>query len=356
MTEKRWHPWGVFLLLAACLEAVGQEAPVISAKPLSPAAGRTLALQQVWRITDEEGKFYFKFPYVLAAAANGDVFIKDEKQLLRFGPDGRFVKNLYKEGQGPGEISKAFNFSLAGDLLLIRDYGNRRFFTMDLDGVSQDRLDEKIGRSNPLGMRADGYLVVDYEEPPAEEHTGKLMATFQHVSWVSRDGKVKKTIHTFSHRCFLYPTGGMQWDANIHTLSDDGRYLVGCHASDYLIEVVDLAADGRLRVFGRKFPHVKHIPGALEKKEAQQYRTPIREYEWDVRDLFADFDAIWVKTSASDQAKGDLFDVFDYQGRYLDSFFLGPGRMLLKVRGRDVYILEQNADETLAVVRYRRPD
>jgi hypothetical protein len=356
MAQRRTHPWSVGLVLAVCLGFAGQKAPVISVKPLAFAAGRILALQQVWRISDEAGGYYFKRPSNLAVTSKGHLFIKDEKQLLHFDPDGRFVKNLYKEGQGPGEISKNFNFSLAGNLLLIRDYGNRRFITLNLDGLFQDRLDEKISRSNPLGMRADGYLVMDYERPPAEEQTGKLMATFQHISMVSRDGKVKKRIHTFSSRWFLAPTGGIQWDADIYTLSDDGRYLVGCHASDYVIEVVDLAAGGRLRVFGRKYSRIKHTPGVLEKEQAQQFNAPIHEYEWAIRDLFAEAGGIWVKTSATDPAKGDLFDVFDYQGRYLDSFYLGIGRTLMNVRGRDVYTLEKTPEETFVIAKYRRLD
>jgi hypothetical protein len=63
--------------------------------PLAKNAGRILQLKEIWRINDGSGDFYFKHPSGLEIAPNGCLFLKDEKQILRFGPDGKFQKNLY---------------------------------------------------------------------------------------------------------------------------------------------------------------------------------------------------------------------------------------------------------------------
>lgn len=77
-------------------------------KPLRKDAGRVLKLKEVWRITDEGGQFYFRYPEDLKISSDGHIFYADEKELLKFSPDGKFIKNLYKKGQGP-EKSKAIS-------------------------------------------------------------------------------------------------------------------------------------------------------------------------------------------------------------------------------------------------------
>lgn len=74
-------------------------------KPLSKNAGRVLKLQEVLRITDESGDFYFKYPRDFMVAYDGSIFFRDDEQILKFSPEGNFISNFFKKGQGPGEIS-----------------------------------------------------------------------------------------------------------------------------------------------------------------------------------------------------------------------------------------------------------
>ena len=71
-----------------------------SEKSLSKNAGRVLRLQEVFRITDESDDFYFKAPHSLKVNSEGNFFIIDENQILKFSADGRFFKNLFKKGGG----------------------------------------------------------------------------------------------------------------------------------------------------------------------------------------------------------------------------------------------------------------
>jgi hypothetical protein len=71
------------------------------AKPSAKDAGRVLQLTEVWRISDESGEFYFKYPRELKIADDGTIFLADAEQFLKFSADGKFLGNLYRKGQGP---------------------------------------------------------------------------------------------------------------------------------------------------------------------------------------------------------------------------------------------------------------
>ena len=125
-------------------------------KPLAKNAVRVLELKEVWRITDESAPFYFRHPYRLFLAPDGSVFLEDVEELLKFSADGKFLKNLFKKGQGPGEIGNNFTYLLAGDELYVKDYGQRRIFRMDLDGNYLGQFDAAMSRNTLLGVRRDG--------------------------------------------------------------------------------------------------------------------------------------------------------------------------------------------------------
>ena len=137
-----------------------------------------------------------------------------------------------------------------------------------------------------------------------------------------------------------------QWDLNFEALSDDGKILFGSHSREYLIEVIDLDKPEHVVRFRRAYPRVKHIE---EKWEAnfRKRGLPDIEYESDILELHANRDRLWLKTSIADSRKGNLFDVFDFTGRYTDCFYLGSGRTLLKVQGDEIFVTEKNADESI---------
>ncbi|MGD8277162.1 MAG: 6-bladed beta-propeller [Gemmatimonadota bacterium] len=56
-------------------------------------------------------------------------------QLRWFDADGRFVRNAGGQGEGPGEFSRLFGLSLAGDVLLAHDYTLARVTRFDTAGT-----------------------------------------------------------------------------------------------------------------------------------------------------------------------------------------------------------------------------
>ena len=77
------------------------------------------------------------------------------------------------------------------------------------------------------------------------------------------------------------------------------------------------------------------------------------EYEPDIKKLCGEADRLWVETSTDDKMNGPLIDVFDKDGRFVDSFYLGAGRTLMAVQEGFLFTQEKSEDGTISLVKYR---
>jgi hypothetical protein len=345
---------GVLLaLLAVTAIAFGQviENP---AKPLAKNAGRILQLTEEWKIADNGGEFFFKYPNNLQIAEDGSIFVADADQLLKFSQEGKFQKNIYKKGQGPGEIGDDFTYYIHGRDLFIQDMNSQRLWRADFDGIFQEQFNLKNkDYSGFLGVLPDGFLFLKSVWPPPSERTGKLMEIIHTVALVARDGSERRDVATFKPRRFLPPQGAMAWDSSIIVPSPDAKLLYAFNSRDYLIEVVDLATGAVVKRFKRIYPKVPYVERGWEPEFRNKYGAPKIEYEIDVNNLYPVGQHLWVETSTDDRTKGRLIDDFDEDGHFLDSFFLGAGRTLMAVREDAVFCREKNEDETITIVKYK---
>jgi hypothetical protein len=339
---------------AAVAPALPQAIVENPAKPLAKDAGRVLKLAEAWRITDDSGDFYFKYPRELKIADDGTIFLAEEEQFLKFSPDGRFLKDLYRKGQGPGEIGGYFYFHVSAAALFIEDMSSQRFWRADLDGVYQAQIElaSKDYRGF-IGVLPEGYLFLKTAWPPLGERTGKLMEILHTVVLVGWDGSEQRDLVTFRPKTYLAPNAGMSWDPDIIELSPDGKRLYAVHSRDYVIDVVDLPSGRISRRLSRAYGKVPHNEADHESEFRKRNGSPKKEFEADVDGLFPVGDGLWAATSTVDKVKGRLIDVFDRDGRFVDNFYLGAGRMLMAVQEGVVFCQEKNEEETITVVKYR---
>jgi hypothetical protein len=96
----------VIIFLVSVFFASTQDVIENPEKPLNEKAGRILRLKEELRITDENGAFFFRSPSNLKISVDGSMFIADPygNNFLNFSSDGKFLENLYRKGEGPGEI------------------------------------------------------------------------------------------------------------------------------------------------------------------------------------------------------------------------------------------------------------
>lgn len=323
-------------------------------KPTAKDAGRVLKLTEVWRIKDEGGEFYFQYPHNLQVSADGSIFLADREEFLKFSPEGKFLKNIYKKGQGPGEIEDSFMYFIRGRDIFIQDLNSRRFWRADFDGILQEQVVLKSKDSIVfIGIVPDGFLFLKVVWPPRSDWTGKLVEVLHVIDFVAKDGSEIRDIATFRPKSFLSPQSATGWDSRVTALSPDGRLLYAFHGRDYLIEIVDLTGGPIVRRFRRIYPKVPYVERGWEANFRKKYGAPKIEYEADVRGLYPFGNRVWVETSTDDKTKGRLIDVFDKDGRFVDSFYLGAGRALMAVREGFVFTQEKAADETITIVKYR---
>jgi WD40 repeat protein len=359
-TMKPKYPrivWGEILwvvalvMLASAAHLSGQQVIENPEKPLAKNAGRVLELKQIWRISDESAPFYFKYPLDLQIAADGSIFLVDEEEFLHFTSDGKFIKNLYKKGEGPGEISRGLDYFILGQELIIWDSNKRKVWSTDYDGNLLREFEiPNTGYTGFLGIRKDDFVFTKTVNPPIAERTG-LIEIPRIVYLTSMDGKSERQIYTFKSKTFSSSRASRSWTPSIALLSPDGKYLVGSHSSEYTIRIVDIEQGKVIRTFTRKYPRVKHPENDFEREFNKKFNAPKMEYEPDVRGMRLSADRIWVGSSTTDPKKGDLWDVFSMDGKFLDSLYLGPGRRLLKVDPDTIFVSEENADKTISIAK-----
>jgi len=339
--------------LSLCTLGFGQivENP---AKPQAKDAGRVLALKEAWRITDEGGDFYFKYPRDIKIADDGSIFLRDLEQFLKFAPDGKFLKNLFKKGQGPGELKDSvFYYDLRGQDLYIQDRNARRFWRADLEGRFQESIDiAAVVDPELVSVLPEGPLFLSFSWPGRDQFMGKAGAVPHTLVLVGRSGRTTRDLLKFT-RSFLLAPNNVLFDKLIVTPSPDRKVLYMFNGWDYRIDVIESGSGRIANRITRVYPKSRLTLTEEQEKRRQEMGWPLYEFVPDINNLYATADGIWAETSTNDKAKGRLIDVFDKDGRFIDNFYLGAGHSLMAVHEDFILSEETNEDKTIAIVKYR---
>lgn len=353
-----------FVLVLFCVVLIAAFAQEIIKNPDTPQnenAGRVLKLKEEMRIDGEGEDYYHNGARELRIDKSGNIYICDSwssgkrAHLLKFSPDGRFIKDLYKQGEGPGEIQSAYDFALSELEVYVFDYMKRKIIVMDETGEFVKEFKFTSGRfSEFIGVFKD-WLVFMRRDTPHERKTSRLYHVENVIVFVSKDGQAKKDFYTFLSKQFYLSSaqggGGMSWDPFVAAMGKDKVYV--CHSSEYLIEVLDLNTGEITERFKRKYPRVRHEMREFEKQFISKFNAPKKKFDPDVMDLFYNHGYLWIKTSTEDEEKGSLFDLFDSKGRFLDSFYINVKGRILKIDGEYLYSAESDEDDLPLIVKSR---
>ena len=355
--------------------ATARQAIENPAKPKAADAGRVVAPQRVLTISDEgTNAYYFKWPYELKTAPDGALILTDESQILEFDANGRFVLNLFKKGQGPGEMEYAGTCLPDGKGFVVYSGNRQKLVHFDATG----RLEREV----PVRSEARTMMTfLHYLDGTAYFEAGAFPRTTGDPDFVDNprtivaasgpDGAVRR-LATFVTRAWVVTSagggGGMFPVTNLIAVPCGGGLLAIAHTEDYLVKIYDPAADRVVRQFRRAYEKVKGEPlTEIEKKGGlfvggKHYTRPERKFENDIQNLLARDGEIWSVTSTKDGAKGVLVDVFDGEGVFRDCFWLklpepairsimSPGRCALD--GDVLWVVERAEDETYSIKKYR---
>jgi hypothetical protein len=375
MKEKRlWPVWFIagLLVFAAAGWAQIVENP---AKPKAANAGRVVAPAEVLAISDEgTSDYYFKWPGNLRTGPDSSLLVREWDQVLRFSKDGKFLQNLFKKGQGPGEMPNAGTaVATEKNTVVYSGYPSKLVFFDRTGRYEREFALRTEGRTSLtlIGYQAGRFYFESGEFPRTVGDPDVVDNPRTIVAVNEADGSITPRA-TFVTRAWVVTSpgggGGMFPVTNLIAVPFGGNLLALTHTEDYLVKLYDPAADKVVREFRRPYPRVKGEPlTEAEKKggiilNGQHYTRPERKLENDVKNLLSREGEIWAVTSTKDGAKGVLIDVFDGDGVYRDCFFLklpdaaiasllAPGRSALD--GDFLWVVEQSEDETSTIKKYR---
>jgi len=329
-------------------------------KPISPNAGRVLQLKEVMRIRDESPKFFFREPYELQTSSDGSVFVKEINKLFKFDPNGKFIKDIIKLGQGPGEITTEFeDFVLTDNEIVFLCATLNKILRTDMQGnlIQEIKLREKRF-FKLLAYWNNKYFLLDF--PMRQEFLKRsgIIEYFQNLFVMDEKGAITALPYAVSLKDYITihqrggsPGIGLMPITGLQMVRKDQRYLYFCHTSDYLIKLFDCEKQEVIRQFRReysplKFPSVEKHPDDWPK------------YQNDVQRLVVHKDNLWALTSTRDK-KGILVDVFNQEGKYLDNFYVplmttwNLAYLPIAAHGDILYVMHSDEQENIVLFKYQ---
>ena len=329
-------------------------------KPLSKNAGRVIQLKEVMRITDEEGKFYFSGPWDIKVAKDGSIFVHEPNKFYKFDAYGKYVKNLYKKGEGPGELNQNLTDVIIGeDEIILASSNMHKIIRVDMNGKLIQDIRPEWRFSTLIGYYNGKYYFIQRERKGFERKSG-IREEYLRLCAVSNAeiGLITQTSIIFPITTASYKTnrgfiGG--WSERLQRVNENQRYVYLFHTHEYLIMLLDLEKIEVVRSFRRKYERVKSI---LSKEIRASNLLP--KYINDIYRLAIYKNNLWVLTSTVDKEKGILVDVFNRDGKYMDNFYLPLQNIKINeyfyapmvVYGNYLFVIEIGEDELISVAKY----
>jgi len=248
-----------------------------------------------------------------------------------------------------------FDFVLIGADLFLYDSMKRKIVVMDTEGNFKTEFKKATSELHDLIGTFRDWLIFLRSDGPAERKTSRLYDQRHSIMLVSKDGQSEKELSTITNRLFYISSaqggGMMRWDPFVAEVGGNRLYVNS--AQEYLIEALDLDSGKKVTAFKRKYPRIKHETRDWEMKFIQRYDAPKKKYENDIAGLLFNKGHLWVETSTKDQIKGVLYDVFDIEGRFVDSFFVDIKGQIIRLDGDFLFVSGSDEADLPVLVTYR---
>jgi hypothetical protein len=339
-------------------------------QPMSQNAGRVLQLKEELRITDSPEQFYFTSPHNIKVAPDGSLFILDEEQFLKFDETGRFIKNLFKKGQGPGEFERIGDYLFSDHEIVVIQGGPNKIVRLDMMGelIGEIRPEEPV--SKLIACFKAEYITARSSFPKLEKAGDEPQII--DIAWslksVAENGSVEKPnldfpVKWYAKRLRNAIIANFIVDFTAKPFMD--KFLVIYHTQEYMLKLLDLESRQIVRAFTREYRSVNWKPektGRVETRPNIYTLVPPVDCLNDIQKLFIQEKTIWAMTSTMDEEKGILVDVFNFRGEYSDSFYLplqhhvkieGLNQHPLTIHGDSLFIVEYDENDMPLVVKYR---
>ena len=314
-------------------------------------------------------------PQSIAVDAAGRIYVTDSKPAVIkvFGPDGRFLHAIGREGEGPGEFKAAY-LGVRGSSLVVHDPRLARTSVFDTSGALVRSWKTSCCYYSSIGIDTAGRISIVTMATPEQKRYANyvrytLDGTFVDTIFVPQAGEPKYwTVRQGKNMMMSMPTPASPQTES--TLDPLGGVLYG-YSADYRI-VASRTGRDTAAVFGRawsaepisgewRHATVERMVSSIGKDyPAASLRESFREDE--IPGTFPAFDGIavdglgnrWVRRAGADSLH-TAFDVFDAGGRFLGPVVAPRNIPAYNIAWTDdaVYFTSESEEGTPAVARYR---
>jgi hypothetical protein len=327
------------------------------AKPIAKNAGRIVTLKEELRIEDTGEGYFFKNPGPVRVSPRGDIFFKDgPEQALQLDTKGRFVRNLFKMGQGPGELSTVIDTWASPDRLYMIGYPPK-ILAYDYEGKLVQEIPLRSGFVGVRFVLADSANLLLYGtgRPYPSADMG-----LKNIPWdiieIAPDGTSQMTIASFPILTLLEAQEGGRISGaarnQLQVIALNANSLFVNSSPEYLIENIIRDKNAVVLRFRRPYIRIKNTGGS----------PSAPEFLSDIYALHIVDGQLWVQTWTVAEGKGMLFDVFNAKGRYSDSFYIQsmmksedgqPARIRMTIAGGCAYFKEETSDGLIVIKKCR---
>jgi hypothetical protein len=301
------------------------------AKPPNLSAGRVVTLKEEMRIEDTGDGFYLKMPMV-KVGPDGTIFVRDgQEQVLQFSPEGKFLRNLLKKGQGPGELTQVNEILPLADRVLIQGMPPKILAFNRDGGLIRETGLQTLGPGLVRLFAATGDTMFFHRSGRPDPNQGSGWKDIpQEILIYSDKDQEPKVLATFFISAFLQTSGGKVLISHMSFKSltaipfGPAAFAVN-ETPEHAVKLIDAGSGKITRHFRREYRRVKRKAsgGGSARIGGSSFAAPDPpEHQNDILFLHEVDGRIWVQTSTASAKKGILFDVFDAEGRYVDCFYL----------------------------------
>jgi hypothetical protein len=353
---------------------IGQKIEEKSNRPVTNNAGRTIDLEEVFRIRDDGSTIIFRGPRNIFLGQDGSIFFLDYAEggrLYRLDPEGKFIFKTLKSGQGPGECNYPSNYIIVNNKIRVQAFMPSKILDFNMSGRYLKEIPIKEDTHGVWFLAfSDGNILAIRDElfgfqPFLQRQKGKFDIP-NSVYEISADFSKWRKLYEFSVPGVIVPGRGEYRQGMIAAaVKDSMLYFV--HTAEYRIEILNLQTEKIDCVITRDYERQKTKSRAsqndLEMKGIDD--SLFSPYLFDIFEIQTVGPNLWVFTS-TERADGTerLIDIFNPKGCFLDSFYLRfkskekqhrYGNSLVTDDGF-VFVPEQDEEGLVSIGKYQIKD
>lgn len=323
-------------------------------------------LVEKMRIEGTGSGYILKNPGLMRVGQAGELYVNDDKQFLIFDKTGKFIRNLQKPGEGPGEFVYTVSYFPVKDGVIIISWSPRKCIYFNSNGDFIKEIKKKRGGFRSiLGKKGNNYWYSETEGFTNNIKSGISKRTFK-IYMTSFDKEDEKET-------------GLQylqrWGAQV-TKTEKGRTAISLRSLDpfnnaffnerrffynnsgeYTLTLVSPAEGKIIKEIRRDYERVKYTG-----KNNVRFQGWKREYFNDIMSLKIRDNLLWVMTSTVDKDKGVLVFRYSRDGDFKDQIWLkipevnsaeDLGKLNMQWSRDRIFAVSEDEDENSVIVEYK---